>query len=89
MKKLGQILRLLLKRWTSKSPDLFIKITNVALWVGLLLLIAAEFTPVGWITTLVTVVGSICLGISGGSKLTTEENEVIEETKKVFKNSNK
>ena len=86
MKKLGQILGLLLKRWTSKSPDLFIRITNSALWVGLLLLIAAEFTPVGWITTLVTVVGSICLGVSGGSKLTTEENEVIEETEKILAN---
>lgn len=89
MKKLGQILGVLIKRWTSKSPDLHTKITNIAVWGGVLLLIAAEFTPAGWITTVVTLIGGICLGVSTGTKLTTEDEEIIKETKEVFKNSDK
>ena len=89
MKQLGKILGLLLKRWTSKSPKLYEQITNYSIWVGMGCLIAIEFTPAGWVTTGLTILGSTLIAISGGSKLTTTDEEIIKETKKVFKNSNK
>jgi len=52
-------------------------------------LIAIEFTPAGWVTTGLTILGSTLIAISGGSKLTTTDEEIIKETKKVFKNSDK
>ena len=87
MNKLSEILALLVKRWSSKSPKRNKVVTNVAGiisvigGVSLLIPVTYPFWAIAGITTLT---GAATI-IATGSKLTTTDNDLIKETKKILK----
>ena len=81
------MLSLMIRRWKSKSPKRDKITTNVSLVLGLGLGVLS-FTPLGlpvWGVSLIGYGSTLALLVSTGSKLTTEDPELIEETKSVLK----
>lgn len=78
------IIKILTKRLKSNSPKLFRRITNGALIIGAasgLVLTLPISLPV-WATIALTLVVGISTGLAGSSKLTIEDEVVIEKNKK-------
>jgi len=91
MKQLLNILSVITRRWASKSPKRYKWVTNISLILGVILA-GVSFTPLGlpvWAITLIGYVSTFLVLLSGGSKLTTTDNEIIKETKKILKTENK
>ena len=87
MKQLIKILALITKRWLSKSPKRFKWVTNISLILGILLA-GVSFTPLGlpiWAVSLIGYVSTFLVLLSGGSKLTTTEDKIKDDTKQIFK----
>jgi len=82
LKKLGEILGVLLKRCTSDSPKLFIKIQNASLIVGALATasLAIPVTYPAWALIGISLLIGLSTGIGAASKLPTNNKKVIKET---------
>lgn len=86
-----RIFRLLAKRWSSKSPDIFKKLTDVFFYSGLAVGVIAS-VPIGlpaWLVTGLGIASSSLIGLSGGTKLTTTSTKLKKESNEIFKNKKK
>jgi len=83
---LDKIIQIIAKRLKSQSPELFERITNWALIVGVIagaVLMMPISLPL-WLVSLLTFLVGICTGLGGSSKITTGDEKIVEETKKYF-----
>ena len=86
MNNLVNILITLTKRWTSNSPKLFVKITNISALVALASSIALLFSASfpAWLISLLTLLIAFSSGLGINSKLTTTDHKIIKQTDKLF-----
>lgn len=85
MDKLGRLIGLLIKRWTSDSPKTYKYITNTASVVSVLggVSLMLPVTYPFWALAGITVLTGASTVLATGSKLTTNDKEIIKETKEV------
>lgn len=77
-----QLFILLAKRWRSKSPEMFVKLTNWSLIAAIPLTIVS-LTPLGlpaWVMTVSGLLASGMMGVAGMSKITTSDETLSKET---------
>lgn len=81
-----KIILLIKARFSSQSPEFFIKIRNWAFIIGLIAatVLALPISLPSWAVTLVTLLIGICTGLSGGSTITTNDKILIKETETLF-----
>ena len=82
MERLGKILKILVKRWTSDSPKLFASITNIAVIIGTIasIILLLPVTLPAWLVTALGILIAILSGFGVSSKLTTNSRKIINET---------
>lgn len=90
MNNLVNILITLTKRWTSNSPKLFVKITNISALIAVVASIALIFSASfpAWLISLLTLIIAFSSGLGINSKLTTTNTKIIKQTDKLFNKSN-
>jgi hypothetical protein len=87
MNQLAKILATLIERWTSNSPKLFKTITNISVIIGAVasIVLLMPITIPAWLTVLLGFLIAFSGGFGISSKLTTDDDKIIEKTKEIFK----
>lgn len=83
---MDKIVKLILARFSSNQPEFFKKIRNWSFYIGLLAAIALliPVTYPVYVVSILTAIVGICTGVTGGTSLTTKDENIIKETEELF-----